>query len=276
MIALVTCALSFLPVMIRNFSDTRIDVQLHYQDIPESLAFLLLSSFVLAIPLVLEFIMDIASAAMYPIYYGNILEHRFGHILLLLSLVLPIILFAVIANKNEIDVLLANCFISFCECLALTALFGKLQIFGLGECWKSWNSSIIVFLVFFVQLLANFQSTVVDRYIARWISFVLGITRILLVVWFGLPHFVEINDVLRRQKRNVSTNKFQCLMLMTLVFLYMLSRLFVNVYFLSTEAADISQILIVRISLLMLCAVGGAVLPGRMIRRGVVTLKVSH
>ncbi len=213
---------------------------------------------------------------MYPIYYQNIVDHRFGHGLLLFALVLPIILFFVVSTEQTFDVLVSNCFLSFCECLALTSLFGKLQVFGHHECWKIWNSLLVIILLFLAQLLVNFQLACISPERARQIAVALGVVRVLMVIWFGSPHFAEIYESLKvHTARKLDTSKYQCLMLQVLVFAYLLARVLVNAYFSITTPPSVAQVINVRISLLMLCAVGGAVLPGRMVRRGVISLKVS-
>ncbi len=96
--ALLITALNFMPVIVRDGSSAD-ELQVVHQKVPASLIFWLLSSFVLSVPLVIEFILDVCTAIMYPVHYQNVLEHRFGHTLLLLALVLPFILLALFRRR---------------------------------------------------------------------------------------------------------------------------------------------------------------------------------
>ncbi len=265
--------LNFLPIILRP-SDSAI----HAINSP-ILFHWILSCCVLAIPLILEFILDIVAATLNPIYYQNVLEHRFGHLLLLFSLSLPVVLLGAISHEAQFDAMFCRCLLSFCEAVSVSAVFGMLQVFGLGECWKAWNSLLILALFLVTQLVFNFIWTSGSaRLFALSLSIATGVVRLALIIWFARAHFREMFTFMlqKNQSSHLTNNKYRCFAFVTLIFLYFFARLIVNIYFLSTSPANLVQTIVNRLILLMILAVGGAVIPGRMFRRGVVALKVEQ
>ncbi len=240
----------------------------------------ILSCCILSIPLFIEFILDTIAAATNPIYYQHILEHRFGHVLILFSLCLPAVLLGPLSREFHFDPLLCHCVLSFCEALSVSAVFGKLQVFGLGKCWKAWNSLVIFILFVVTQLVLNFEMNdkSMPNLLARNLSAAVGFVRLFLLIWFARGHFVELIALLfhKNQRNPVNSNKYRAFAFLGLILLYFLARLIANIYFLSISSSNLERSLINRIAMLMMLSVGSAVIPGRMIRRGVVALKVGH
>ncbi len=273
-IALSLSALNFAPIINRDINSAW---NSYYQKekIPKSLSYWFLSSFVLSIPLILEFILDTFASKMHSTYYLNVLDHRFGQALLLFSLSLPVVLLFDIPSDH--DTLLCRCLLSFCESLAISAIFGKLQVFSQGRCWKAWNSCLVITLFLVAQVSLNFESEEMSSFSGLLISFMLAMARLMLVLWFAREHLTEMLSLLRNRKfhATVTANKYKSFVLLVLMFVYLIARLLLLVYFMFTSGPDLEQTVVVRLSLLIIISVGGCVLPGRMFRRGVVVLKVS-
>ncbi len=86
-------------IYFRVHSTFEVDSEVEYKEVPLPLTYWFVSSFILSVPLILEFGLDTIVSFVYPIYYHSILEHRFGRGLLLTSLGLPaVFLFGIYFN----------------------------------------------------------------------------------------------------------------------------------------------------------------------------------
>ena len=268
LIALTLISTNFLPFILYQLSHKEKEFA------PSNyLVYWFLSCCVISIPLILEFSVDTVVSAIYPIYFHKILEHRFGHALLLLSLSLPVILCTI---DFEDDLLFCRCLMGYCEALALTAVFGKLQVFGKNECWKTWNSLVILALYVAGRLVLTFSNSESQRdmHNATIASMVIAIVRMSTTTWFCRVHVHDLLDFWKETKsqRTINTLKFKYFVLLVILLLYMFVRMCIAIYFVVTSPS-LEKRIVVQVVLHMCLAVGTTVLPGRMVKRGMVALQ---
>ncbi len=248
------------------------------EQIPWSLIYWFVSSCVLSIPLILEFSLDTAVSVMYPIYYHNMLEHRFGQSLLLFSLFIPIILVIMVLHAaSDLNLLTCYSLVSFCESLAFTAIFGILQVFGQGECWKILNSLLVLVVFVLAQQMLMMQTTDRLEYSGMIAALTLFLLSLVLVFSFARKNFTELYGIFSGSQQGaaapINSNKYKCLVLLVLLCVYLTARVWLVIGLITVDT-DLSDVIGAQMALFLMLAVGGAVLPGWMIRRGIVALKV--
>ncbi len=241
-------------------------------------------SCILSIPLIFEFVLDFFVSLLYPVFHQNILEHKFGHSFLLLSLALPAILVFSIHSLSEMDSLFGSCFIDCCQALAIFSIYGKLQIFSLGE-WNIRNTTIISMIFLGANMFINFavgecgeESHQQLNQLNVFMALLLTIVCVLLHSWFSRHALHDLYACTFRKKSQESisftSNQYTCLVLILILYGYFLCRMFFYVDYLG-KPRGLQSVLTSHLVLQIVLAVCAAVLPGRMIRRGMVTLKVS-
>ncbi len=166
----------------------------------------------------------------------------------------------------------------------MTAVFGKLQVFDQRKYWKTWNSLLIVMLFVATQLLMNFQvqqkvTAGQSVEIRSAVAYSLSVTRLLLIVWFGRMQYKDLWMHLTKRKNGapMPNDKYKSMVLLVLVTVYTLVRVLTRSYYMGDhKALKGDAVIIVRMVMLMFLALGGAVLPGRMIRKGLIAMKVCR
>ncbi len=255
-----------------------------FDEIPQNIWYWLAASCVLSIPLIFEFCLDTVVSAMYPIYNHNIVEHRFGHAFLLVSLFLPIIPALAFEKSMEVNQNFSRCFICSCQALTLTAIFGKLQVFGQAE-WNAINSGMCLVAYVISQLALNFSFTLLSEgdeelnYDALVVATTFSLLSVLLVVWFARRTVTDMYLLVFREHEAISfsSNQYTCVVLLSIVFLYALTTfLSIATGYLQycSDSDEVQHVWQVEIGIHVALSLCGAILPGRMIRRGMVALKV--
>ena len=243
--------------------------------------------FVLVIPLVFEYLLDVAVSTAYPMYYRNIEGSRFGHALILFSLFMPLFVLLGLSNNDHTkraNMLFGLCFICLCRSVATSAIFGKLQVFGHGN-WNMTNTMLILLTCLGSQLFYNFGyvqcgetigCTPQRNYVI--ISFFFSLTTLFLHIYFSRKTVYVVLCACFRKKDPkavpLTANEYTCCVLLgiamfdfTIRMLTMLALVFI--------AGAPSGVLAFQIFMHVFVALMAVVLPGRMIRRGMVALKVS-
>ncbi len=241
-------------------------------------------SCILSIPLIFEFVLDAVVSVLYPIFNHNILEHRFGHSMLLLSLAMPALIVIGVRYQPEADLLFASCYVDCCQALAIFAIYGKLQTFGPQE-WGFFNSFGIAILFLAAQMSVNFGigrcgddiNCQIDEN-SILISVLFLTVCLILHVWYSRRILYDLYAVFMKKQHeslSFSSNQHTCLVLTLILCGYFSSRILLSLGYLRSKHS-LQDVLSVHIAVHVALALCAAILPGRMIRRGMVALKVSN
>ena len=230
----------------------------------------------LSLPLFFELILDLIFSVFLPALY----ERRFGHGVLLLSL-----LFAGIPVVRHSSILFIMCFISFCQCIAACAIYGKLQVYG--SRWKIYMCLPIMalFVVAQISICTGFARCRVDpRGYCRigpeylFASFIMYGACFFLQLKFAHKYGIDFWRSYRRGQKvfaNFAADDYVCLILQLIMALYyFLSFIFLIAAFNKAKSFDyfLSGLVLRHIVLNMTASI----LPGRMVRRDLSVLKVSE
>ncbi len=247
------------------------------------------TSCLLAVPLIFEFALDTVVSAVYSSYLNNVLEHRFGHSMLLLSLALPAIIVVSDSRNSHFDFLFGSCFIDCCQILAVSAIYGKLQVFGKTE-WGMKKALTITVLFLGAQLSSNFgiglcsgekgnadNEHCPQQVVGVWLSIAFLVLCLAFHVWFSRSVLHDLYAVCFQKPHeslSITSNQYTCCVLIVILIAYFLARILTFVSLLSS-ACGLEATLNAKIATHIALTLCGAILPGRMIRRGMVALKVS-
>ncbi len=278
-VLLVVNLVNFVPGVYSRYS-----LKLQNQPISNKPLYWMSASAILSVPLIFEFILDTIVSVFYPVYHHNILEHRFGHSMLLLSLALPAIAVFAAPYQPEVDLLFASCLVNCCQALAIFAIYGKLQVFGQGD-WNFFNSMGVVLLYLAAQLAINFgigkcgnNPTCYIPSLNSTISILFLVVCLVLHVWFSRRFLYDLYAIFMKKKHEAisfSSNQYTCLVLILILCGYLISKILLAIGNLR-NSHSLQEVLTVHIAVHLALALCAAVLPGRMIRRGMVALKVSN
>lgn len=260
---------NFIPVLMKGNANNQ------SQQRPTSHIYNLLSYCAgLSLPLIFELALDVIFSVFLPALY----ERRFGHGILLLSLILAGI--PVVLHSN---ILFIMSFISFCQGIAACAIYGKLQVYG--SKWKIHMCIPIMtmFVVAQISICTGFAQCRIDEE---------GNCRIdpsylfLGFIFYGLCFFLQLKfahkygwefwkSYKRGQKifNNFAADDYVCLVLQLIMALYyFLSFVFLISAFHKPKSFEyFLSGLVLRHIVLNLTA---SILPGRMVRRDLSVLKV--
>ncbi len=240
--------------------------------------------FVLSIPMMVEYVLDLLVYFKNPDFYQNITDHRFGHGLLLLSMALPLVIVCVEPpGAHHVDFTFSVCFVEALCALALTAIYGKLQVYSDGA-WKARSSLFIISLLLVSQLVLNFAvgdcQTDVDCLNGVSDSEVKG--SITFAAAALVAHLIcarkEIYHLLsylcdRCPEATITSNQYTCSILIFSVATYLLVRVILLSVYLASDY-PMNTLEVTQIAMHMAFTLSAAVLPGRMINRGMGALKV--
>ncbi len=245
------------------------------------------TSFVLSLPLLLEFVLDTILSSVYPAYGRNISEHRLGHFAVLLSLALPLVI--VLGNINSEDQTVFNplfdkCFTNACQCLALTGIFGTLQYIDKKN-WNLANSSLIVLLFFGSQLSVNLSIEDCDGPHHCQLNLPAATISVVLIILSMITHTVvsikQTKQMCRwlfwseTQPVRLTSDQVTSAILSGMVAIYLALRMCLSC---SALAHYLEYNLVGATTLTLLTSIIPALiavlLPNRMIRKDVVALKV--
>ncbi len=193
------------------------------------------SSFVLSVPLLIEFTLDFIVLACYPVYGRNVFEHKFGHFLVLISLTLPlVVVLSTISSEDQLvfNPLFDKCFVNGCQSLAITGIFGTLQYIDKAN-WQLTNSLTVILLFFGSQAAVNFAVTDCAgpndchlRVEALVPSLVCAILALLVHMLSSRRYFLALYRVAVGEGRaHYSTDQYTSSILVTMVALYLSVRL---------------------------------------------------
>ncbi len=274
--AFFVCCVNFIPSFVRS-KHGHSDDPIYYTAILWFCA-----SFVLSLPLLVEFLLDMLAKATHPtVYNHHILDHSMGHGLLIASLFSSAI---IVFGFN--GTLFSHCFVLACQMLALTAIFGKLQVLGERN-WRPLNVFPIL-LVFtgsqvlltgsIVECLHDGETQCEVRHDLYIASVVLAVVAFLLHLNVSRSYRQELYKALFTKEGSdfFTTNRFSCLMLVSIVTVYMVVRMGVLYQHLGDFKIDLHELLQSHIVTQNVLASMAAILPGRMIRRMLILMKVRH
>jgi hypothetical protein len=264
-----------------NFIPGIVNKTVDHRHIPWDALYLFMASTILSIPPLVELALDIAVKAIFKIQHPQMLEHNFGHAVLLLSLSLPIIL-VIGALKEVFDPLFANCFIDCCQGIAVTAIYGKLQVFSTGR-WTIKMVFIILAVLTLGQVSLNqgvsscrneTDCKIPQGNVAM--SIFLTLLCLIFHVIFSRKYLKEFYRLVFTPRGSTffNTNNITCIILIFIVIIYLALRIVLQCGYLRRHKDSMSKVLIARICVHMFLASVAAILPARMVRSMLITMKV--
>jgi hypothetical protein len=265
--AIVLALANFIPGIIA----TKIGIQ--SPDPTEYVQLAFYTSFILSLPLILGFGLDFAARVFYPNYYQNVLEHNIGHVLLITSLAVPGVL---ALNSSGINAVFGSCLVECCQLVAISAIFGKLQVFSGGH-WRLFNTVPMLAMVSAAQIL--FGNAVIrcqgesTKFIVS--SILLLAVCLMLHVFTAQKYFCELHKFFfsREGSRFFDTNHTGCMILVLLLMAYFMFRIIMMCRGLQHGFLSINDTLLTRVITHMFIATFAAMLPGRMVLRMLMAMK---
>jgi hypothetical protein len=264
--------INFIPGLIKTKSFT------HNSKIPSPVLFLFAISCVLSVPPLFESCVDTFVTIIYQVHHPNIVEHNFGHNLLLISLLLPVVLvigeFA--EDNSQYNLLFASCFIDSCLGITVSAIYGKLQVFGDTRWDMSKVMPILVVFTVGQTLLNQGLSTCSDDiscqlpYNMVITSLALSIACLLLHLYHGRTCLLEVYHMLVSESAFFNTDNTTSVILVLILLGYFMVRIVVQANFQHNTASAI----LARTGMHILLACLASILPARMVRSMLVTMKV--
>ena len=230
----------------------------------------LIIGLVVSIPLILEFFADVVVSGLNTDCVQNIVEHRFGHGLLLACLSLPSLL---LMNGAALWGEIGNaCFCSMCQALAVSAVLAKLQIFThVYGCFLKFTLMISILVISQVILkIRDIRKTIEWTCLAVIFSFIPVLMS--LILSRGLYYRLLLSRLKTEPGSIFSAAIYKILVLKFVFFLYLLTRLILTVISVwsDTKANHNMWGIVIRVVFVVLAVV----LPGRCLRRGIVQMKV--
>jgi hypothetical protein len=275
LIAVLFLITNFLPIM-HNFREENIVDE----NLSDSTVNWFVACFVIAIPLLFEFLMDALLSLVYPVYKTTITEHKTGQFTLLLSLFVPFIL-VVVSKYSTVNISAAKCMITFCHGLAVCAIYGQLQVFN-PTVWKLWKVLSVFTLYVLSQVLftfgkircndpANFESPCprYPKYVGLALAF--SVLSCGLHLWIARKYLAEL--VFEKLRSAADSDSHFCIALNAILSVYLFTRAVLMLIVLCSDEAE-QYSFRVKMALLMILVVVTAVVPGRMVRRRLMTVKV--
>lgn len=268
-VAIILCLLNFLPIVVKDQMVSKACMAKNTEN-------LLNVCYFLSIPLLIEFILDTVASQFQTLNQLNGLEHRIGHGLLLVSMFLAVI----IVNVGEVNSFLVNCFFSALQTLVLTAMFGKLQYHSNNH-WNKIRCWCILSLFVFSEICTHwgmlYHGHDKQAYtICIALSFVFLILCLVAMSALRknfLAYFLHLKLGKYVPPVPKTADDIVCLILQAIIMLYLVCSISANGAFLigSYDKEGYTNMEIIKQIVLALSA---AILPGRMIRRSFLLLKV--
>lgn len=271
LIAFFLCLANLVPILF---------AKAHFSDLSSETVDLLHICYLVSIPLLFEFILDSIAAKFQALSPLKDLEHRFGHGLLLLSLFL--VVFVVPFEIENDSVIVVNSVFSLLQTLVIVGVFGKLLAHGNGH-WSivgCWSVVVLFVLSKIFSEFGIFLGKVSSEFVFVALSLVCMILCFLVHIYLGKKLFVQylacrMGYTAINCESSSGIDDIVCCILQGIVSLYLLVSIFALAVFLSWRypVDTYTNVEILKQLILALCA---AILPGRMIRRSFILLKVSN
>lgn len=237
--------------------------------------------YLMSLPLLFEFTLDTIAAQFQALSVLKDLEHRFGHGLLLFSLFL--VVFLVSGNQMEhTSAFVVNCVFALLQSLVITGVYGKLQAHGNGH-WSVRSSWLVLLFFVLSEISTRFGMLYHSRNALSYticVSFAFAYMVICLLIhlYFSkkfLHHFLGIKWGATIPPGPAGIDDIVCLILQAILTIYLLVSIFSNGYFLlwGYQLNEYTNLEILKQLVLALCA---SILPGRMIRRSFILLRVRN
>lgn len=268
MVSFIICMLNFLPLIVNSDLQSKACMARRTEDF-------LNICYLLSIPLLFEFSLDTIAAQFHTLSQLNGLEHRFGHALLLVSMFLSVIF----VNIDDVSGFIVNCFFSALQSLVITAVFGKLMYHGDNHWSKAGSWSVLALFVFseicthFGMLYHGHDKEAYTICIA--LSFLFMILCLIVHFVLRMKFLASLLNLKLGFTPPVlkTADDIVCMILQVIIVIYLVCSICSNGAFLlgSYDMEVYTNAEIIKQIVLALCA---AILPGRMIRRSFLLLKV--
>ena len=248
-----------------------------------------IGAFAVSLPLMFDFVLDQCIGARSAKYFETIKTHRFADFLIISSVFLTGV---VVIFGSEYTVEFLYSIVGCGQCLAMCGLYGRLIVLSKGK-WNAANCSVLMsffmlselFLVhqvkdcgigggscfsmtyFFLSIIANAVNLVLHFYMCS-----------LSLLSFRRNKIVESKPA-EKAKPDVYLTKYACMLTSTLIMLFLAVRLILLcvVGFRKLEdTQDARELTGGNLMVLLVVAIIAASLPGRVVRLGIMNLKVGR
>lgn len=271
-VAFLLCVVNFIPLMV-EVPSSRAKVAANTENF-------LNVCYLLSIPLLFEFTLDTIASQFQALSVLKELEHRFGHGLLLISLFL--VVFLVPGNFfDQLSAFVVNCVFAMLQTLVITGMYGKLLAHGNGH-WTVRGSWAVILFFVLSELCTRFGMIYHSRSDLSYTlcaSFALAYMVIcFLIHWYlrkkFLAHYLGIKIGSSVPAGPSGIDDIVCFILQGIITVYLLVSICVLCLFL-VSGYDLEKYTNVEILKQLVLALCASILPGRMIRRSFILLRVS-
>jgi hypothetical protein len=234
---------------------------------------LFVACFVVTTPLLFEFVTDWFLSHVDPVNKTTVKEQKAGQFTLLLSLSVPLVLVFVSEYNDFNTEVTTKCVTSFCHGLAVCTIYGQLRRFN-SIIWNLWEVLLSFALYVLSQVLFTFgqvtHKSESTSYIC-WLALTFSVLNCGIHLWIGKKYFIDLHS--EKMRNSTDSDSYFCVALNTILSTYLITR---TVLILVVVCADkaIQYSVHVKMVILVILVVVATVVPDRMMRRGLMTIKV--
>lgn len=238
-----------------------------------SLWIVLVVSALMTLPLIAEFLLDVVVTNFYSVNELQLVEHRFGQILLLVSLFLP-----GLVNVFRQNVLLDACLVSICQAFSVISVYGTLLASKCSK-WELLQSLSVscVFIASQIGMLFSFVHCDMNECqvnpVSVKVSLFLTALCLVMHVFFSRRFLLEvINARAEGKSMNWATDDVVGVVFQTILFVYYV----VNIVLLAgtlRSGTTVDYIMMVKAIKQLVLGFTAIIIPGRIIRNNFIQIR---